>query len=457
MIPIQSKPVPNGSPAAGKLTVSKNYVIPPRPKPGRKPSLEAPPSKRKAQNRESQRAYRERKAIAVKELETQLAQQAQRFDEQQKALQKQIDQLRNTARNATQLPSISAPGSPTALHLMNPSGLPPNPSIPQSTHHLTGYPGNANFTTYSPYHTLPPFFSLGSPGYQLDPKQQPPLSPLPLSPLAFSPPFATPMSPADVVGMELLDHVLDQKLPVTPNNTVAADGNSARSPASGSSTESTSPSNANSTTPTSSRIAPSPRLKEPKRTEIPTSDPLELMKSEWSQPAKPLNRANRQLETDFTNKFRSVPRPLISKSDKCGFCTGGNVCVCAEAALRESGDFIDETDRFIGSPLSSSVSVTPRSPNSDGTPPDCSGDPGKCDKCAEDPMLSLFCSALSSKEKTPSTGNGTFISPLQAYKTLKRHPKFSVCDLGDVISELAVGISGQVDVGSIARCLRKLD
>lgn len=67
---------PAGSPppnSAGTLSLtSKEWVIPPRPKPGRKPATDTPPSKRKAQNRAAQRAFRERRAARVNELEDQI-------------------------------------------------------------------------------------------------------------------------------------------------------------------------------------------------------------------------------------------------------------------------------------------------------------------------------------------------------------------------------------------------
>lgn len=54
------------------LMTSKEWIIPPRPKPGRKPATDTPPTKRKAQNRAAQRAFRERRAARVGELEEQL-------------------------------------------------------------------------------------------------------------------------------------------------------------------------------------------------------------------------------------------------------------------------------------------------------------------------------------------------------------------------------------------------
>lgn len=450
LIPIERKSNADVQKPSTRLTISKNYVVPPRPKPGRKPSADTPPSKRKMQNRESQRLYRERKATAVKELESQLADQAAQFEKRQKELQEQIDQLRK--QNHTQ-----APESKYSMKLSDPQQ---HRNAVSQFGEQRGVGGYA--FTNTPVRDSSMQSPCPSPGdgllsiarYPLGPVSPIPmgLSPLPLSPITYSsltassPPFATPMSPADVVGLELLDHVLDQKLPVTPATPNGSPG-----------TERSSES------PTASKPQPSSRrasLKRGNTPSPPTSDPIELMKTEWSQPAKPLRRANGPLEIDFTNKFRAIPRPLVAKADKCGFCSGGNVCVCAEAALREAGDYISDD---VQSPdvkvlgKEPSPQWTMSSPLAGPAPyeAECSGDPGACEKCREDPMLSLFCAAVAAKKSMNTAG--TFISPLQAYKTLKRHPRFLHSDLGVVVGELSVGLKGQVDVGSIARCLRKLD
>ncbi|KAK2040589.1 bZIP transcription factor [Colletotrichum somersetense] len=64
-------PPPTAEPPKMSMT-TKEWVIPPRPKPGRKPATDTPPTKRKAQNRAAQRAFRERRAARVGELEEQL-------------------------------------------------------------------------------------------------------------------------------------------------------------------------------------------------------------------------------------------------------------------------------------------------------------------------------------------------------------------------------------------------
>ncbi|OTB13555.1 hypothetical protein K445DRAFT_13605 [Daldinia sp. EC12] len=76
----------------GSIT-SKEWVVPPRPKPGRKPATDTPPTKRKAQNRAAQRAFRERRAARVGELEEQLEEQKEEYERNQQQLTEQVHDL----------------------------------------------------------------------------------------------------------------------------------------------------------------------------------------------------------------------------------------------------------------------------------------------------------------------------------------------------------------------------
>lgn len=76
-------------PVAG-IGPTKNWVIPPRPKPGRKPANDTPPTKRKAQNRAAQRAFRERRAARVGELEEQLKETEEERQKRESTMHKQI-------------------------------------------------------------------------------------------------------------------------------------------------------------------------------------------------------------------------------------------------------------------------------------------------------------------------------------------------------------------------------
>lgn len=76
----------------GGLVTRKEWIIPPRPKPGRKPATDTPPTKRKAQNRAAQRAFRERRAARVCELAEQLEEVR---EEQQKREADLIKNIKN--------------------------------------------------------------------------------------------------------------------------------------------------------------------------------------------------------------------------------------------------------------------------------------------------------------------------------------------------------------------------
>ncbi|CAI4210524.1 unnamed protein product [Parascedosporium putredinis] len=69
---------------------TKEWIVPPRPKPGRKPATDTPPTKRKAQNRAAQRAFRERRAARVGELEEQLDEQRDEHDKVERDLKDKI-------------------------------------------------------------------------------------------------------------------------------------------------------------------------------------------------------------------------------------------------------------------------------------------------------------------------------------------------------------------------------
>lgn len=93
-------PMP-GPPVVAKAPLSmtsKEWVIPPRPKPGRKPATDTPPTKRKAQNRAAQRAFRERRAARVGELEEQLEAEKEEHERAQQALQEKVHRLEMDAQ-----------------------------------------------------------------------------------------------------------------------------------------------------------------------------------------------------------------------------------------------------------------------------------------------------------------------------------------------------------------------
>jgi Minimal binding motif of Hap4 for binding to Hap2/3/5 len=70
---------------------TKEWMLPPRPKPGRKLATDRSPNKRKAQNRAAQRAFRERRAARVGELEEQLKETEEERQKREKAMREQIE------------------------------------------------------------------------------------------------------------------------------------------------------------------------------------------------------------------------------------------------------------------------------------------------------------------------------------------------------------------------------
>lgn len=89
----QAVPTTTSLPPPRTSLASKEWIVPPRPKPGRKAATDAPPTKRKAQNRAAQRAFRERRAARVGELEEELKKIEVEDEEEQNALRAQIERL----------------------------------------------------------------------------------------------------------------------------------------------------------------------------------------------------------------------------------------------------------------------------------------------------------------------------------------------------------------------------
>ncbi|EOD51200.1 bzip transcription factor [Neofusicoccum parvum] len=95
--PVALAPGPGTSPyitpAMNQGPCGNSYVIPPRPKPGRKPATDDPPSKRKQQNREAQRAFRQRKTQKMEETNRELQRALDERRQQSDAHQREVTHL----------------------------------------------------------------------------------------------------------------------------------------------------------------------------------------------------------------------------------------------------------------------------------------------------------------------------------------------------------------------------
>lgn len=81
----------------------KEWIVPPRPKPGRKPAADAPPTKRKAQNRAAQRAFRERRAARVGDLEEQMKDMEEREGKGREEMRTRLQELETNVDNYNRL------------------------------------------------------------------------------------------------------------------------------------------------------------------------------------------------------------------------------------------------------------------------------------------------------------------------------------------------------------------
>ncbi|KAF2841176.1 hypothetical protein M501DRAFT_989729 [Patellaria atrata CBS 101060] len=82
--------------------VCSNYTVPARPKPGRKPATDSPVDKRRAQNRQAQRQFRERKQKKEHDLEQELKEMKEEFAREVDVYKRQIEDLQRRNESLVQ-------------------------------------------------------------------------------------------------------------------------------------------------------------------------------------------------------------------------------------------------------------------------------------------------------------------------------------------------------------------
>lgn len=217
--------------------------------------------------------------------------------------------------------------------------------------------------------------------------------------------------------------------------------------------------------------------------------------------AVPLHR-NELSEQDFTSEFKtekprkmpvlapttesssSVASPgpvsyedsVISPDEKCGFCQEGTPCLCREIAMerrRKQHDREIQTSlpRLVPSTYSASTMTKNRLDSVDKKVSQCTGNPGTCPQCQKDRRSSLFCTSIA---KTVENSNDTstklpslralelrnpgkhYMPCADAYKTLSQHANFRKVRISNLVNNL--NTRGMfVEVESINKCLHKLD
>lgn len=410
---------PESAPVTSIVT-SREWVLPPRPKPGRKPSVDTPALKRKAQNRAAQRAFRERRATRVQELEEKLLEVEKENGVKEMGLvntinklkfenlflMKSLEQLRgdfNSLRSSLKSQtSLSSAPSP-AFEQINPH----KHELNQSAQHLL------NFAK-----SLPINHSTGSPALLLYSVQQ--ILP---APSADSPP-----------AVQMFRPVLQSR----PNQI----------------------------TPLLQNASPSKNdddfdcgvcLKEQCLCEdvgLKSTSLEETLSSFTPMAAVSLKKKRKtSTEIDFTAEFRPKKMPDLGRLRKqvkkevqspmsfnedsplenCGFCSDDTPCVCREAAqeavrLNDSLARNEEDEgptllppiqnasafrkqllpvmhpgptleirEFTNVSASSVPTVVTKIPEDEEKTSGCTGNPGTCAQCQTDPMSTLFCTTVASR------------------------------------------------------------
>lgn len=386
--PLVAKPTPvavkieakESKPAPTSLSTSKVWVLPPRPKPGRKPSADTPPNKRKAQNRAAQRAFRERRAALVSELEDRLA---------------EIERERNAkeAKMQSTIRALSRENEQLRAALVK---------------------------------------------YDADKKPT----------------------------MDDLDRALEQKLPVpTETKTSGSCGICIKDAC----------------------LCEQVGLK---NGSVQNDDVQEIDFTEaFARPKKRIRTVELSVPSAPSAPSESLTSQFSSEGD-CGFCSEDTPCVCREAAAQEK-EAAAAAAASATAPVSPMTTLPPlkdlslppisqerrygsvsletsdsRSRRKGG----CTGNPGTCYQCQSDPMSTLFCTSIASKDRTRDSNGqrqprkaslsaaepGTFIPCAAAYQTLARHKDFRSADFSAVMSKLQTR-GMEVEVNSVARVLLELD
>lgn len=420
-------PMPDQSPPPNLPVsiTSKEWVVPPRPKPGRKPATDTPPTKRKAQNRAAQRAFRERRAARIGELEEQLEEQKEDHESAENKLLEKIAALETEANTLR--------GRCQALEGLLESERREGERIRAD---LEGYrrrwdearggsshPRSAAVETRKGSIPPPSRFSVYSSGTLSTSRQstaaRQSVASLPISHI-ISPPetgdltcgscgpdgacaCAEAVMTATAIGCGRC--TLDSRCECLEAG-LAADS-----------------------------VAPSADLKRPLRSPTPTAKGpnQKRQRSDASETDAAAGFAGQEASLSTSSSAQHIPpaphdtQQLAAEPDKdgCGFCKQGTYCVCADAALAivsaasrpatAAVPGVSQHHQMTPPPSDSDVGVVPfevmsngavklpttgqrqaASATSNGRAGPCSapGGPGTCAQCLTDPKSGLFCRSL---------------------------------------------------------------
>ena len=373
------------------ISLNKTWVLPPKPKPGRKPAVDTPPTKRKAQNREAQRAFRERRAAKVGELEEEMKKMEEEHMEEQNAMKERIKQLeRNVQNYGEMIDTWRCKFDEMQMAYEQEKRLKQQASSEADTLRRA-------FSTDTAAIPLPTRTSKA-----LDSSEEQQQQSNRKSPLNQNTHNTADLADLDVgcgkCNMETRCQCIEEAFELS---NVAED-------------------------------AIHEPFKRPPSNLLPNTDIKRVRRGP---------DAYENTEIDFTAQFStSRPPNLVSSSstasssipatapqpDPCGFCSDGTLCICAEMAKENSHqNFLDQQ---------TSESQSTENSNS------CPNGPGTCAQCLSNPTSTMFCKSVASYRSSTSKNdkkqtNGVSSSAnssdqprltcADAFTTLSRHPGFS--------------------------------
>lgn len=362
-----------GTPAS---ITSRDWVIPPRPKPGRKPATDTPPTKRKAQNRAAQRAFRERRAARVQELEEQIKEIEDGHEVRVAALTEQISNLSREVEQCREEMNWWRDRS---------HSLEKEVSIERSAKEalVKEFRTSLSSSSRNKSPVIPD-------SVRLPPRSRP----------------STRSSRAGDVAVTSADRNEEDGAENVPLGC----------------------SNCSSTH--CQCIEDAFAMPIDTNESIRARHPPHGVGSPERENAEPAIKADpEEMEIDFTSRLAGAPAQATSNNDTtnaeassppvdpCGFCQDGTPCICAEMAAQEQTRHRNSFENNRLAPIQSLSQFTP--PPSDGdarsevtlpsigqaTNP-CANGPGTCAQCLADPRSTLFCKTLAASRSASGTPSG---------------------------------------------------
>ncbi|EKD16838.1 uncharacterized protein L3040_001121 [Drepanopeziza brunnea f. sp. 'multigermtubi'] len=388
------------SPPAGTtptMVTRKEWIIPPRPKPGRKPATDTPPTKRKAQNRAAQRAFRERRAARVGELEEQLEEMNNDHQRREADLRSKIGKLEaEIERFSGEIHSWRV-RCDTLDRIAEYERKEKEAALAELV-----YLRNGAQTTGTDAVPLPPRHLRHSEPRAAEPEQYSARAPQP--------------------GPEP-EHLGCGSCTSTSNCACVEQAMVISSSGCGKCTPDTRCECLEETIKAVSDIS----QMELKRPISPSAEQFQEKRQRYSEPSTPL-------EIDFTAQFSSKPiqgQEIVIHTNQrppgesCGFCEDGTYCMCAEAAAIAAN--VSHHDRDVENRLAPLLNeVTPPLSDTDTDGPSrklpslqpnhmhrpvvssapsnpCVNGPGTCQQCQSDPKSGLFCRSLAAIRASGAT------------------------------------------------------